>query len=197
MKYSGVGKKFILLQLFFGNVSWKNKYDIEFKGLKEGLHEFEFEADNKFFEHFEESLVDNGEVLIKVVLEKRSSFIKIQINIAGWLELNCDRCLENYQQEISNETEMFVKFSENEFDDGENIIWVNPEEHHVNLAQIIYEYITLSIPLRHVHPKNKNGKRDCNKEMLTKLKNYMHPENEDKISTDPRWDALRKLGNIN
>lgn len=197
MKYSGVGKKFILLQLFFENVSWKNKYDVEFKGLKEGLHEFEFEADNKFFEHFEESLVDNGEILIKVVLEKRSSFIKLQINVTGWLELNCDRCLENYQQEISNETEMFVKFSENEFDDGENIIWVNPEEHHINLAQIIYEYITLSIPLRHVHPKNKNGKRDCNKEMLKKLKNYMHPENEDKISTDPRWDALRKLGNIN
>lgn len=197
MKYSGVGKKFILLQLFFENVSWKNKYDVEFKGLKEGLHEFEFEADNKFFEHFEESLVDNGEILIKVVLEKRSSFIKLHINVTGWLELNCDRCLENYQQEISNETEMFVKFSENEFDDGENIIWVNPEEHHINLAQIIYEYITLSIPLRHVHPKNKNGKRDCNKEMLKKLKNYMHPENEDKISTDPRWDALRKLGNIN
>lgn len=182
---------------FFGKVSWKNKYDIEFKGLKEGLHEFEFEVDKKFFEHFEESLVDNGEAAINVILEKRSSFIKLQIKIAGWLELNCDRCLENYQQEISNETEIFVKFSENEFDDGENVIWVNPEEHHVNLAQIIYEYITLSIPLRHVHPKNKNGKRDCNKEMLKKLKNYMHPENGDKILTDPRWDALRNLGNIN
>ena len=92
---------------------------------------------------------------------------------------------------------MFVKFSENEFESDENIMWVNPEEHHINLAQIIYEYITLSIPLRHVHPKNSKGKRDCNKEMLMKLKNYMHPEGEDKISTDPRWDALRNLGNIN
>ncbi len=59
MNCSGVDKKIILLQLFFGIVSWKNKYDIEFKGLKEGLHEFEFEVDYKFFEHFEESLVDN------------------------------------------------------------------------------------------------------------------------------------------
>ncbi len=137
------------------------------------------------------------EIVIKVVLEKRSSFIKLQLNIAGWLELNCDRCLENYKQTVSNETEMFVKFSENEFDDGENIVWINPEEHNINLAQIIYEYITLSIPLRHVHPKNNNGKRDCNKEMLKKLKNYMHSESEDKTPTDPRWDALRKLGNIN
>ncbi len=197
MNYSGVDKKIILLQLFFGIVSWKNKYDIEFKGLKEGLHEFEFEVDNKFFAHFEESLVDNGEITIKVVLEKRSSFIKLHLNIVGWLELNCDRCLDNYQQAISNETEMIVKFSENEFDEGENIMWVNPEEYHINLAQIIYEYITLSVPLRHVHPKNKDGKRDCNKEMLKKLKNYMHPESDDKTSTDPRWDALRNFRNIN
>jgi uncharacterized metal-binding protein YceD (DUF177 family) len=55
----------------------------------------------------------------------------------------------------------------------------------------------LSIPLRHVHPKNKDGKRDCNPEMLKKLKNYMRPESEDKPLTDPRWDALKKLGNIN
>lgn len=197
MKYSGVDKKFILLQFFFGNVSWKNKYDIEFKGLKEGLHEFEFEVDNKFFEHFEESLVENGEISVEVVFEKRSSFIKLHLNIAGYLELTCDRCLENYQQTISNEAEMFVKFAEKEFDDGENVIWINPEEHHLNLAQIIYEYISLSIPLRHVHPKNKKGKRDCDPEMLKKLENYMHPESEDKTTTDPRWDALKKLGNIN
>ena len=185
------------MQLFFGIVSWKNKYDIEFKGLKEGLHEFEFEVDNKFFVHFEESLVENGEITVKVVLEKRSSFLKLHLNIKGWLELNCDRCLEDYRQKVVNEAEMFVKFSETESDEGENVIWINPEEHHINLAQIIYEYISLSIPLRHVHPKNNDGKRDCNTEMLEKLKNYMHPESEDKTTIDPRWDALRKLGNIN
>jgi hypothetical protein len=51
--------------------------------------------------------------------------------------------------------------------------------------------------LRHIHPKNKNGKRECDPEMLKKLENYMHPESEDKTTTDPRWDALKKLGNIN
>jgi len=173
------------------------KYNIEFKGLNEGLHDFEFEVDRKFFEHFEESLVENGKVTVKVVLEKRSSFIKLHFKIKGWLELTCDRCLELYEQHIKYETEMFVKFGENEFDDGESVIWVNLEEHHVNLAQIIYEYVTLSIPLRHVHPKNSDGKRNCNKEMLEKLKNYMHPENDNDTVSDPRWDALRRLENNN
>ena len=151
---------------FFRIVSWKSKYNIEFKGLKEGLHDFEYKVDNTFFEHFEESLVDNGEVKINVTLEKRSAFLKIHLKIRGWLDLTCDRCLDVYQQNVKQKTELYVKFGEKDFEEGENVIWILPEEHHINLAQIIYEYVSLSIPLRHVHPKNKDGKRKCNKEML-------------------------------
>lgn len=173
------------------------KYNIEFKGLKEGLHDFEFEVDNKFFVHFEESLVEKGKVKVNVVLAKRSSFMKLHFKMDGWLELTCDRCLEFYEQAIVHEAEIFVKFGENEYDDGESVIWVNPEAHHLNLAQIIYEFVTLSIPLRHVHPKNSNGKRKCNKEMLKKLKNYTHSKTGNNTTTDPRWDALKRLENNN
>jgi uncharacterized protein len=182
------------LHHFFGIVSWDTKYNIEFKGLNDGLHDFKFEVDNTFFEHFKESPLENGDVVIKVVLEKRSAFIKIHLKIKGWLELTCDRCLDNFRQKIKGETELFVKFGEKEFEEGENLIWVLPDEHFISLAQPIYEYVSLSIPLRHVHPKNKDGKRECNKEMLKKLKDYMHTENEEEeITTDPRWDALKKL----
>ena len=177
-------------------MSWKSKYNIEFKGLEEGSHDFEIEIDNKFFEHFEESLIDNGGITVKVTLEKRSAFLKIHLKIKGWLELTCDRCLDNYQQKVKQKTEFFVKFGEKEYEEGENVIWVLSHEHHINLAQIIYEYTMLSIPLRHVHPKNKDGKRECNKEMLKKLKNYMHTESEEEETiTDPRWDALKNLNN--
>ncbi len=184
------------MQHFFRAVSWKTKYDIAFKGLSEGEHEFDFQINDKFFEHFEGSLVENGEAEIKVILEKRSAFLKLRIKLKGWVELMCDRCLDNYKQKIKNKTEIFVKFGEEEFEDGENVIWILPEEHNINLAQIIYEYTMLSIPLRHVHPK-KDGKRECNKEMLRNLKNYMHTEEEDEEQIDPRWEALRKLGNNN
>ncbi len=181
----------------FRIVNWKLKYNIEFKGLKEGLHEFDFKLDNKFFEHFEGSLVEKGDANIDVLLEKRSTFIKIHLNINGWVELICDRCLESYKQKITNEAELFVKFGEEAFDDDENVIWVLPEEHAINLAQPIYEYLSLSIPLRHIHPKNEKGKRGCNPEMLKKLKKFTHSQTEEKGSTDPRWDALKMLKNNN
>ncbi len=177
-------------------MSWKSKYNIEFKGLEEGLHDYKIEIENTFFEHFKESLVDNGEITVTVTLEKRGAFLKIHLKIKGWLELTCDRCLDSYQQKVKQKTEFFVKFGEKEYEEGENVIWVLPHEHHINLAQIIYEYTMLSIPLRHVHPKNKDGKRECNKEMLNKLKNYMHTESDEaETITDPRWDALKNLNN--
>lgn len=185
------------MQRFFKIVSWILKYNIEFKGLKEGLHEFEFEVNDSFFEHFEESLVAKGEILAWVELEKRSSFLKLHLKIKGYLELTCDRCLENYRQKVKTQAELFVKYGEQEFDEGENVIWVLPEDHQINVAQIIYEYIILSIPLRQVHPKNKEGKRECNPEMIEQIKKYKRSVEEEKPPVDPRWNALRNFENNN
>lgn len=177
-------------------MGWRAKYDVEFKGLKEGLHEFEFEIQNKFFAHFEQELVSVGDVKVKVTLEKRSLFMKLHLALKGWVELTCDRCLENYHQGIKLKTELFVKFGENELEDNE-IIWVSPEEHRINLAQLIYEYIVLSIPIRHVH-QDKNGVSGCSPEMLKMLKELettKEKEEEKEQQTDPRWAALKDWNN--
>ena len=51
-------------------MGWRTKYDVEFKGLNEGLHEFEFEVQDAFFEHFEKGLVSVGSIKVKVKLEQ-------------------------------------------------------------------------------------------------------------------------------
>ena len=66
-------------------MGWKTKYDVEFKGLKEGLHEFEFEIKDKFFEHFDQDLINVGNLIVKVDLEKRTTFMKLYFNVKGWL----------------------------------------------------------------------------------------------------------------
>ena len=177
---------------------WKTKYDVEFKGLKEGRHEFDFEAGEKFFEHFENSPVNVGDVTVNVTLEKRSTFLKIYLKIKGRVELTCDRCLGNYRQKIKNKAEVLVKFSEVDQEDDVDVMWVNPEEHRLNLAQLIYEYVALAIPLKRIHPDDKYGESTCDPEMLDKLDNFGQPEdNDDKDEIDPRWEALKKLKNNN
>lgn len=185
------------MQLFFEMMGWITEYDVEFKGLKEGLHEFNCEAGDKFFGHFEQNLVSSGNVAIKVGLEKRSTFLKLHFKLKGWVELTCDRCLENYRQKLKHNAEILVKFSESEQEDDIDVMWVSPEEHRINLAQIIYEFIMLSIPLKKVHPTDKNGNSECNSTMLERLNQYNQSEIKEKQKTDPRWDELKKLKNSN
>jgi uncharacterized protein len=174
-------------------MGWRSKYDVEFKGLKEGLHEFEFEVQDMFFEHFDQELVNAGNVKVKVKLEKRSLFLKLFFKLDGWVVLTCDRCLEDYRQKVKYKTELFVKFGENDYEDDE-IIWILPEEYRINLAQLIYEYIVLSLPLKHVHPDTRDGKSGCNSDMLSKLEKHRLSE-EGKKPVDPRWSALNDWNN--
>lgn len=169
-------------------------YNIAFKGLKEGIHEFDYTIGNSFFELFEGSPVDSGKILAAVTMEKRSSYISLQIKISGTVSLICDRCLESYDQEVENEAGLFLKFGETHSEEGDDVIWLLPEEHQVNVARLIYEYIILSIPLRHVHPAPAHGRPGCDPEMLKKLREHSRHDPE---ATDERWDKLKNLLNNN
>jgi len=188
-------EKIYTFATLFEMVGWKTKYDVEFKGLKEGRHEFDFEVDEKFFEHFENSPVTHGNVAVAATLEKRSTFLKIYLELEGWVTLNCDRCLGDYRQDIKNEAEVLVKFSEVEQEDDVDVMWIHPEEHRLNLAQLMYEYIALAIPLKRVHP----DEQGCDAEMLDKINEHVQPDvnPDDDEDIDPRWEALKKLKNNN
>ena len=134
-----------------------------------------------------------GEIQADTTLEKRGSFMKLFIKLNGFVELVCDRCLDSYNQKVNSKYELFVKFGENKEEDDE-IIWISPEEHNINLAQLIYEYIILSLPLKQVHPDKKDGTNGCNQEMLDKLERHKM-NGEKNISIDPRWAALKNLTN--
>lgn len=169
-------------------------YDIAYKGLKEGLHEFDYSIDAKFFELFEQSLVENAEVSAKVIFEKRSSLLALHFDLSGTVELTCDRCLEKYNQPVKQKAKVYVKFGEGESEEGDDVFWISPEESEVNIAQLLYEYTVLSIPIKHVHP-DKTGSNSCNPDMLEKIKKYSVKEKEE--TADERWDVLKNLLNNN
>ncbi|NQU86132.1 MAG: DUF177 domain-containing protein [Mariniphaga sp.] len=170
-------------------------YNIAFKGLQEGIHEYEYQVENKFFELIDESLVENASVIAKVKFEKRSNLLTLFFNIKGTVELTCDRCLEIYDQPVKFKTSLFIKFGDGQFEDGDDVLWISPDEDFINVAQLLYEYIVLSIPARHIHPKDKNGKNKCSVQMLDQISKYTIKEKEHE--PDQRWDALKKLRNNN
>jgi uncharacterized metal-binding protein YceD (DUF177 family) len=171
-------------------------YNIAFLGLKEGVHQFEFDIDDRFFEKFENSEVQKGLLKAEVTLIKQSTLMILEMTVKGKVELMCDRCLDNYLQEIENDNKLYVKFGREEQEMSDDVIVVSPENNNINIAQNLYELIILGLPIKHVHSDDENGNSTCNPDMVEKLKEYLVEEEESTIDNDPidqRWSELKKL----
>ncbi len=169
-------------------------YNIAFKGLALGTHEFDFEINKDFFDHFDGGIAYDGSVDVKVILEKQSALMVLLFHVSGTVTIQCDRCLDLYDQPVKSENRVYIKYgNEENFEDGDDVIWVDVNEHQINIAQMIYDFIILAIPFRQVHPKDKDGKSQCNPEMIKKLKDLSFTPEKSEQPTDSRWDDLKKL----
>lgn len=177
-------------------MKYLSKYDIAFKGLKEGKHRYEFDIDDWFFEKFSYSEVQKGKLKATVDLTKQSALMILEMAVKGTVELQCDRCLEEYPQELKHSSKMFIKFGAETEEMSDDVIVISNEENQFNVAQYLYELIILGLPIKHVHPNNKKGINSCNPEMIKKLNEYLVDEEEEEQASEPedqRWQALKKL----
>ncbi|TAJ14622.1 DUF177 domain-containing protein [Marinilabiliaceae bacterium JC017] len=175
-------------------------YGISFKGLKDGRHTYEYAIGRSFFELIEEPLVENGDVQVFVELNKSQTMLVLDFDIHGNVESICDNCLAPVNIDVSYQGKLYVKFGEEYQELSDEIIVLPHEVHELNVAQWIYEFIIISLPIRHIHPDDENGEPLCDKNMLKKLDQYLVDtdhidEEEDNI--DPRWEALKKFTDKN
>ena len=169
-------------------------YTIPFKGLKEGRYSFEFEVNNEFFEKFEESEIKEGTLLATVEVDKRTTHLDLLVKIVGTVMISCDRCLEMFSYPINCKNRLIVKFGNDTANNDADVIYLSTDEYELDLRQHLYEFIHLALPIRRVHPLDKNGKTGCNPEMIKKLNELLIDE-EKQNNTDPIWDELKKLMN--
>jgi uncharacterized protein len=171
-----------------------SSYTILLGGLKEGHHTIDFEIDKEFFEKFEESEVKEGSLYANIELDKRSTHLDMIIRVSGSVRISCDRCLELFSQPVISENRLLVKFGKSIEDTDPDILSVSIDEYELDLQQQIYEFIILALPIKRVHPADKDGKNACDPVMLKKLEELIIEEEKE---NDPRWDELKKLMNDN
>jgi uncharacterized protein len=169
-------------------VDYLADFVIPFVGLSLGNHSFEFEANNTFFEHFEYSEIKKGKVSIEVNLERQERMLVFGFRIQGSVEVTCDRCLDVFDHPLSGREQLIVKFGHERVEESEDVLTIPHTDYQIDLAPLIYEYINLLLPIRHVHPMNENGEYACDPEVTKFITET--PEHE---SADPRWEALKGL----
>lgn len=164
-------------------------YVISFRGLKLGDHEFEFQISDSFFETFEYSRTKKGDIALKVILNKAENMLSLNLNFKGKVSVGCDSCGEDLDFPLDFTEHLIVKFSDEEQEDSNEVVFLPHSTYEINLIQFIYEYLSLALPMRITHPENEEGDPSCQVDVVEEFEDFQEQDEE----MDPRWDALKKL----
>ena len=163
--------------------------------------EYQYQLDNEFFLDLDAPEVQKGQVNVTLKVRKTSGVYQLDFQTEGKVIVICDRCLDEMEQPIETEDRLKVKLG-SEYSEEDDMVIVPEEEGYINVAWFIYEFIALSIPMKHVHAPGK-----CNKDMVSKLSKHLRVSGDDEDdddfleeeasdepkAIDPRWNELKKI----
>lgn len=186
-------------------------YNIPLKNLSQGNHSFEYDLDRKFFETIDGDEVKKGNVKVKLIVKKTSSTFEFNFTLKGIVQIPCNRCLDDMDQEVESQNRLIVKLGKEYAEESDEIIIIPEDEGEINIAWFLYEFVALNIPIKHVHEPG-----SCNKAVSSKLRKHRavsrNDDEEDDLgdepdldeddysdndnttdNIDPRWDGLKGL----
>ena len=167
------------------------EFVIPFTGLKLGKHVYDFEVNDTFFQEFEYSEIEKGDVTVVLTLEKKETLLILYVTFSGTVEVMCDRCTAPFDYQVEGENRQYVKFQAEPTDESEEITVLEERAYEIDVSHLLYEFICIALPSRRVHPEGK-----CDATMSAQLEEYLEyePEDEeDEDPIDPRWAALKGL----
>lgn len=166
-------------------------FNIDLKGLKEAETCFEYNLDDKYFSAIDAPEVSKGNVSVELLIKRATERIyKLEFHIEGDVIVLCDRCLDEMTQNIDTDGSIMAKLGDEDSED-DDLVMVDENEGILNIAWLVYEFIALAIPIKHVHAPGK-----CNRAMIDMLEEHSatrSSDGNDNSDIDPRWSALRNL----
>ncbi len=203
---------------FFNNSYQVGKftaYKLPLKSLPAGSHEYDYRLGGQFFKDMESPDVRDADVRVHLVVVHRDGVYDLTFKFAGEVVLLCDRCLDDLHFPIDTDYHIMVKYGDAYRDDSDDFLEIPESDNDLNVAYMMYDTVSLAIPIKHVHPMGK-----CNRAMSALLRKHRTsvPGDEDASlenelidemdsmgddmadtppSTDPRWDKLKTLTDNN
>ncbi|HSK12577.1 MAG TPA: DUF177 domain-containing protein, partial [Phnomibacter sp.] len=165
-----------------------------FVGLKPGEHEFAFEISDKFFSDYSAQDFSNVQATVRLKLDKKTGFMLLRFDVDGKVDVVCDRCGNMLPMQLWDEFNIVVKLVENpeemnEQEEDPDVYYIARTESHLHVADWIFEFINLSLPMTRMCTEAEMGGPFCNKEVLEQLKK-MQPEDH---NASALWKGLEKF----
>ncbi len=169
------------------------QYALPVKGRRDGIHHFDFQIDRSFFKHFENSPIRECTIDLKLELDKRPGMLVLQFDFSGSVRAECDRCLEEIDLPVSGSQQLLVKLTSEPGREEAEVVYMDPEESSLQVAQYIYEFIVLALPMIRVYDCENDPEAQCNPEMLAYLQQQEEEAEEIQPVNNPLMDELKKL----
>ncbi len=166
------------------------EFDIDIARLDLGTHKFSYKIDDMFFKLFEGSLLERGDLNVAISLEKKPALLALSFEIDGVVQLICDRSLDQFDHQLSAKNSLILKYGEEAGEISDELEVIPFKTQIVNVANYIYEFITVSIPLKKLHPRYNDETWDDQIIYISKAENEAEG-----LDPDPRWSELKKLKN--
>ena len=133
-----------------------DKFIIPLNGLAAGESRFSWSAGKEFFDSFENSEILDAELNIEVRVEKSGRYLGVDCEVEGQVTVDCDRCLDELVMPIDSAIALSVKYGSEEngeeHQEGEReIVFIPEDSAELDLGQVIYDYVCLSLPMQRVH----------------------------------------------
>ena len=156
------------------------EFSLPIRGLKNGVHEYDFEIGSDFFKNFEESPIENGEFDVHLTFDKRDSFFELVFDIEGTVGTECDRCTAGINLPISDSQYLTVKYSIEEREEDAEVVYILHDTSEFNVAKYIYEFICLSVPFHKVYDCENDDPQPCDFAVL----NIISPDDTPSVQDD-------------
>ena len=174
-----------------------SRFELPIAKLSLKTHAFDFELGKAFFEQFDPAgeFIADGNLRADVLLNKTERLITLDFHIRGTVRLTCDRSLDEYDQPLDITRQMLVRYGDEPKELDDDVLQVTPDTLLLDIAQHLYDYIGLALPMKRLHPRFQN-EADEDPDAATKLIFTTRPATDnpdDDEPADPRWAVLKNL----
>lgn len=175
--------------------------------MPEGSHDVSYHLAKQFFKNMESDDIHDADLNVSLTVTHKHDLYRLDFHITGTVTLICDRCLDDLILPIDTTYTISVKFGDN-YSETDDLLIIPDSSPALNVSYMIYDTVSLAIPLKHVHPMGK-----CNRAMSALLRKHRAVKDDEdadlaeqlidemdtmdsstsETATDPRWDGLKNL----
>ena len=163
---------------------------INLKRLEDGISHFQFDLHDDYFKAIDAPEVERGDIHVDLDVKRMGDVFELDFHCEGVVHVPCDLCLDDMEQPIDVRNRLVAQFGMEECSMDDELVTVDENEGTLDVSWVIYEFVALDIPIKHVHAQG-----ECNPAMTKMLEELdaTHNSETEEEPVDPRWEKLKNL----